>query len=190
MIFRVEGEYRGSSKTPQFLRPSRTGAFAKDGLYIWNSKVQEVKWQGFYLTLLIVGVLGVCCFPVWPISMKLGAWYLSVTLLCLIIGTTLVRYLVFLSFFTFGYDFWIFPNMYDDRAGFWEVFYPVYFFKARDDSLFSVAMRVVVAAFLVSSSVYLYLNPQIIEDLKEFSVGSVSELVSWGEDKLLSVSVI
>jgi translocation protein SEC62 len=140
-----------------------------------------------FLVFLVLGIIAACCFPIWPISAKLGVWYCSVILLCLIMGVTVVRYVVFTLFFIVGYDFWILPNMYDDRAGFWETFSPLYFFRKRDDSCCQISVRVVTFVLVVFASVYTYLHPEVIEAIQELSVGGVSELVAWGEDKILSV---
>ena len=187
---KVEAEFRqGEKRIPNQLLPCRTYKFDKDGYYIWNPLVQQVRWQGIFLMFLVIGIIAACCFPIWPVSAKLSVWYCSVVLLCIILGVTVIRYVVFTLFFIFGYDFWIIPNMYDDRAGFWDTFSPLYFFRKRDDSLCQVSVRVVVCAFVVFCCVYTYYHPEVIEAIQELSYGGVAEIVIWGENKILSVRV-
>ncbi|OMJ85447.1 hypothetical protein SteCoe_13205 [Stentor coeruleus] len=189
IIKKVDPEYRkGDSRNPILLKPSRSYKFDKDGCYIWNPKVQQVKWQGLFLVFLVLGIIAACCFPIWPMSAKLGVWYVSVFLLCIILGTTVIRYIVFILFFIFGYDFWIIPNMYDDKAGFWETFSPLWFFRKRDDSKFAISIRVIVFFIVLSISVYTYTHPEVIEAIQELSVGGVKEIITWGEDKIMSNS--
>ena len=73
IISKVEPEYReGDSRNPFLLKPNRSIKFDKDGCYIWNPQVQQVKWQGLFLIFLVAGIIAACCFPIWPISAKLG----------------------------------------------------------------------------------------------------------------------
>ena len=143
-----------------------------------------------FLFFLVLGIIAACCFPIWPISAKLGVWYCSVVLLCLIMGVTVVRYIVFILFFIVGFDFWILPNMYDDRAGFWDTLTPLYFFRKRDDSKCQISVRVTTFALVVFVCVYTYYHPEVIEAIQELSIGGVTELVAGGEDKILSVFFI
>lgn len=184
-------EYReGDSRNPVVLKPTRSSKFDQDACYVWNPKVQKVRWQGLFLVFLVLGIIAACCFPIWPISAKLGVWYLSVILLCVILGITVIRYIAFILMFIIGFDFWILPNMYDDRAGFWDTLSPLYFFRKRDDSKCQIGVRVTVFVLVVAVCGYTYMHPEVIEAIKELSVGGVSELVAWGEEKILSVTYI
>ena len=80
--------------------------------------------------------------------------------------------------------------MYDDRAGFWETFSPLYFFRKRDDSKCQISVRVTTFVLVISVCAYTYYHPEVIEAIQELSIGGVSELVAWGEDKILSVFFI
>ena len=46
--------------------------------------------------------------------MKNGLWFVSVTLLLATLGLTVVRFLIFLTLWLFGLEFWIFPNLFDE----------------------------------------------------------------------------
>lgn len=69
------------------------------------------------LALFIIAVLGFTMYPIWPLSVKVGIWYLSVTLLIIMVGFTLIRLILYVVFWLFGYEFWIFPNLFDDELG-------------------------------------------------------------------------
>jgi translocation protein SEC62 len=180
----------GDTRNPTLLNPCRSKKFDKEGCYIWDPKIQQVRWQGMFLIFLVLGIIAACCFPIWPISAKLGVWYVSVVLLCIIMGTTIIRYIVYILFFIIGYDFWLIPNMYDDKAGFWETFTPFYFFRKRNDSGFQIGIRVSTFITVLGCIVYTYLHPEVIEAIQEISFGGIQELVMWGENKILSVSFI
>jgi len=78
--------------------------------------------------------------------------------------------------------------MYDDKAGFWDTFSPLYYFRKRDDSKCQISVRVSVFLVVVAVVGYTYAHPEIIEAIQELSVGGISELITWGEDKILSVT--
>ena len=77
--------------------------------------------------------------------------------------------------------------MYDDKAGFWETFSPLYFFRKRNDSKCQVGVRVSVFILVVAVLAYTYTHPEVIEAIQELSVGGLSEIITWGENKILSV---
>lgn len=80
--------------------------------------------------------------------------------------------------------------MYDDKAGFWDTFTPLWFFRKRDDSKCAVSVRVIVFVIVLAVSIYTYTHPEVIEAIQELSVGGVKEIITWGEDKILSVNYI
>lgn len=69
------------------------------------------------LGLFIVAFLGFTMYPIWPMSVKVGIWYISLTLLIVMLGFSLLRLALYVIFWIVGYEFWIFPNMYDDELG-------------------------------------------------------------------------
>ena len=77
--------------------------------------------------------------------------------------------------------------MYDDKAGFWETFSPLYFFRKRSDSKCQISIRVSVFLTVLGLTTYTYFHPEVIEAIQELSIGGVQELIIWGEDKILSV---
>jgi hypothetical protein len=91
----------------------------EDELYVWTFE-GSVLWRHILLGGLIGCFLLACLFPVWPDIMKLGVWYLSVTLLLFLFFFFVARGVIFVVLWVCGYNFWILPNILDDevrRAG-------------------------------------------------------------------------
>ncbi len=67
--------------------------------------------------MVIIMLAGVM-FPLWPVKLRLGVWYLSVGALCLIgafIGLAVVRLIFWcLTVVTLKRAIWIFPNLFED----------------------------------------------------------------------------
>lgn len=84
--------------------------------------------------LLILGSIGICCFPLWPSIVREGVYYLSLSgcgFLGSIIGLAVIKYIIFaiLYVITLGaVELWIFPNLTED-VGFVESFLPIYSLK-------------------------------------------------------------
>jgi translocation protein SEC62 len=82
-------------------------------------------------SLLILAVIGICLFPLWPNYVREGIYYVSVagaSFLGAILALSVLKYIFFAAvwMFTFGnIHFWLFPNLTED-VGFFESFKPVY----------------------------------------------------------------
>jgi len=80
---------------------------------------------------IVLGIIAVCLFPLWPMEMRQGVYYLSVAaagFLVFIIVLAVIKYILFVLMFilTAGkLKLWIFPNLTED-VGFFESFVPVY----------------------------------------------------------------
>ncbi|KAJ9575759.1 hypothetical protein L9F63_007405 [Diploptera punctata] len=108
-----------------------------DGLdaYVWiYDPIPVYYW--FFGTLLVLGAIAICLFPLWPPSVRKGVYYLSVAaagFLIFIIALAVVRLVVFctLSALTFGkHQLWLFPNLTED-VGFLASFWPIYQYEYK-----------------------------------------------------------
>jgi translocation protein SEC62 len=82
-------------------------------------------------SLLILGAIGVCLFPLWPSQVREGVYYVSLagaSFLGVILGLAVFKYILFAIIWacTFGkVHFWLLPNLTED-VGFYESFVPIY----------------------------------------------------------------
>ena len=87
----------------------------------WKTKV----WAG----LALAAVFAVVLFPLWPLFMRQGVWYLSVGAMGLLVaffGLAIVRLILFcVTFFAVPPGLWIFPNLFED-VGVIDSFKPLY----------------------------------------------------------------
>jgi len=80
---------------------------------------------------IVLGIIAICLFPLWPPMMRKGVHYLSIAaagFLVFIIGLGIVKYIIFAILFALSggkLKFWIFPNLTED-VGFFESFRPLY----------------------------------------------------------------
>merc|ERR1712228_1132585 len=98
--------------------------------YVWL--YDPTPWY-YYIagTAIVLGIIAVCLFPLWPMEMRQGVYYLSVAaagFLVFIIVLAIIKYILFVLLFivTGGkLKLWIFPNLTED-VGFFESFVPAY----------------------------------------------------------------
>lgn len=190
MIIRVEGIIQGKSKYPSILRPTPKYTMEADGYYLWNPKVQNTYFTKFLSAFIVIAVISMCCFTIWPLWARLGVWYLSVALLCLIIGIMILRLVAYILLFIPGYDFWILPNFLNDSAGFWGSFFPYISFEVRKDGVFMKSVRGIVLVLITYVPYLFYTQPTLIDDIQEISLQGLLDLIAWGEEKLMAVIAI
>ena len=119
--------------------------------YKYPKKLNEckvsMKRKGFYgfdiyksqakMTFLAIGlavaIIAIILFPLWPHSVKLGIFNVLFYLSASLLGLLVVRLLIWIALFPFGYDIWFFPNLLDDDAGLLDSFFPFLLINRRED---------------------------------------------------------
>lgn len=98
--------------------------------YIWIYDPIPVHYWLFG-ALLVVGAIVVCLFPLWPPTLRLGVYYLSIAaagFLVFILSLAVIRFIVFCAVWVLTgskHHFWLFPNLTED-VGFFASFWPLY----------------------------------------------------------------
>ena len=72
---------------------------------------------------LIIGVLALVLFPVWPFSVKYIIWLVSLYLLIFLVGLLAIRLVIYVICVVAGFNVWILPNLLGDY-GFIDSFKP------------------------------------------------------------------
>ena len=102
--------------------------FEPDMHYAWL--YEESSWKTkVYAGIALIAVFAIVLFPLWPLFMRQGVWYLSVGalgLLGLFFAMAIFRLILFsLTVFTIPPGLWIYPNLFED-VGFFDSFRPLY----------------------------------------------------------------
>lgn len=77
----------------------------------------------------LVVIMAVVMFPLWPVKLRIGVWYLSMGMLGLIglfFGMAIFRAILFaVTYFAVPPGLWLYPNLFED-VGFFDSFRPVW----------------------------------------------------------------
>lgn len=65
---------------------------------------------------LVLGILGLCLFPVWPFIARLAVFYLCFYLLIAIMLFTLLRLVIYYVVRLLGFEFWILPDIFEKAS--------------------------------------------------------------------------
>lgn len=110
------------------LKISQKNVFEENGYYTWIY-AGNMMWSNIMTGLVISLVVGFTLLPIWPAMAKHVLWYCSVTFLIFMLGFCLIRFIAFVIFWIFGYEFWIFPRMFDESLTIQDSFKPIYSFE-------------------------------------------------------------
>ena len=96
--------------------------------YVWLYEPPQWKTK-IWGALLILAIFVVILFPLWPLFMRQGVWYLSVGamgLLCAFFAMAIFRLILFvITFFAVPPGLWLYPNLFED-VGFFDSFKPLW----------------------------------------------------------------
>ncbi|KAJ3882788.1 translocation protein [Lentinula edodes] len=122
------GPSGSSSSSPKTLQIIQEQKFAQDEYYAWFYDGSQ--WTTYAGGILMVAImLGGVMFPLWPPTMRLGVWYLSMGMLGLIglfFAIAIVRLIFYImTVIVASPGIWIFPQLFAD-VGFVESFIPLW----------------------------------------------------------------
>jgi len=96
--------------------------------FVWLYEGSQIK-QKLYAAGALAVVFAVVMFPLWPMKMRLGVWYLSMGMLGLIglfFVMAIFRLILFaITMFAVPPGLWLYPNLFED-VGFFDSFRPVW----------------------------------------------------------------
>jgi len=155
-IYRAQKPPEGESAL-SVVRPDKNQFTLESGTrYTWMYQGKK-GFSNFLTGALIVAFLACTCFPIWPKEAKVGVWYCSVTFLIIFFIISVIRALVFVIAWLFGWDFWILPRMFDDNLGFFESFVPLYSLSKDENE--SPTLRVFTVCVFVAFTGWIYTQP-------------------------------
>lgn len=116
------------------LQISPNQQFEDDMYYCWFYAPVSIMTY-LYAVLAVVAIFAIVLFPLWPLALRRGVWYLSMAFMGLIglfFAVALVRLVLFcITYVVLKPGLWIFPNLFED-VGVIESFIPYYGWHGED----------------------------------------------------------
>ncbi|KAK8818358.1 Non-selective Cation Channel-2 (NSCC2) Family protein [Blastocystis sp. ATCC 50177/Nand II] len=113
-------------------KPDNARRIIKENNLVWDKKyVYSWDYDGpagmRYLktALTLIAIIAIPTYRIWPRFLQNIVFYTSIVLLVAMIALEVVRFLIFLVCYLFGYRIWIFPDLDRDDKGIFGVFYPL-----------------------------------------------------------------
>eukprot|EP01041_Mallomonas_annulata_P009816 gene9816-20416_t len=132
---------------------SQKNIFEETGYYTWMYAGNMV-WSNMATAGVIAVVIGFTLLPIWPDFAKKILWYCSVTFLIVTLVFIAIRLMLFLIMWIAGYEFWVFPRLFDESLSFQESFKPVYTLEkgSAGQGYYRIALLAMVIGFIVWAS--------------------------------------
>ena len=96
--------------------------------YVWLYDGPQWKTK-LYAAGALVLIMAVVMFPLWPMTLRIGVWYLSMGMLGLIglfFAMAIFRAILFaITYFAVPPGLWLYPNLFED-VGFFDSFRPIW----------------------------------------------------------------
>jgi translocation protein SEC62 len=112
-------------------------------MWLWEGPQWRKK---LYAGGALVLIMTVVMFPLWPLVMRQGVWYLSMGMLGLLglfFVMAIFRMILFaVTMFTHSPGLWLYPNLFED-VGFFDSFRPVWAWHEVGSILFRGIRRMV-----------------------------------------------
>ncbi|RYH16349.1 hypothetical protein EON65_30245, partial [archaeon] len=117
----------------------------------------NMMWSNIGTALVIAVVIGFTLLPIWPDAAKRVLWYCSVTFLIVTFSFCILRFVAFVILWLLGYEFWIFPRLFDESLSFQDSFKPIYSFEkgSTGQGLYRLAL----VASLIGFGYWAYTQP-------------------------------
>lgn len=100
----------------------------EDMYYVWFWEGSQIK-RKVYAALALVAIFAVVLYPLWPLVLRQGVYYLSWGLLCLLglfFLMAIFRVILFcITYFAVPPGLWLYPNLWED-VSFMDSFRPVW----------------------------------------------------------------
>jgi len=169
-------------KTPKYTMQEAAGKPMSDkGIYLVIENDSKSN-QMFWLAIIVVVVLALMCFRLWPMWLKKGIWYISFYLLIFLAVTAVLRLILWGVLYHFGMEFWLFPNYFIDSNDPRDSFWPIYSFEVREDAADprSIVFRLASGSLIVYMCYQFCQDEKNIADLKDLTENGISDLFDYG----------
>lgn len=146
----------------------------------------------FYLVLLVFVVIALMCFRLWPVWLKKAIWYVSFYLLVFLVVTAVLRLIIWVVLYHFGFEVWLFPNYFIDSNDPRDSFLPVWSAEIREDCFDSrsIIFRIISGSLIVYMTYQFCQDEKNMEDLRDLAENGLTDLFEYGSEFMLGGNML
>ena len=159
--------------------------FNESGFYLFQIKTEKSNKPIIYLTLLIILVLFIVLFPIWPLNVKLGVLYLLLGCMIFLVVFLILTIVISIVGVLFGYNIDIMPNI-DEAKMSWKnrIFNPFVIIEKREDPCWFIVVRIIMIIFIIAMCIIGYFFPTIPKACYKAIKNLMISLFSYGKQKI------
>jgi translocation protein SEC62 len=105
------------------------------------------------------------------------------------LGMIILRLTLHGLMYVFGVDFWLFPNLFDEKLGVIDSFKPLGSINRRTETLMTIIIRVIITGSLAYLAWTVYDNPTTINDFGQHVADGYIDFFEWGKEKVINYGV-
>ena len=159
--------------------------FDETGFYIFNISVEKSNKPVVYLFLVIILVLFIVLFPIWPLNVKLGVLYFLLGCCIFLIAFLTLSIIISILGFPFGYNIYILPNL-DETKMSWKdrLINPFIIVETRKDPCWLIIIRIIFIISLIGLCAIGYFFPKIPKECYNMIKNLMITIFSYGKKKI------
>ena len=146
--------------------------------YVWLYKPPVSGWFTYLPVIVVLGILAVTMFPLWPMWLKRCVFWLSAALLVLLTAFLVLRYMLALLAWLAGFELWIIPRFWDEAATIVETFDPLISAGVDPTAAAALPYRGAVLALLLGVGYWAASAPEQVEGMVASQRAFVEDLYS------------
>ena len=159
--------------------------FNESGFYLLQIKVEKSNKPIIYLALLIILILFIVLFPIWPLNMKIWVLYLLLASMIFLIVFLVLTIIVSIIGALFGYDICILPNLDESKLSWRDRFFnPFVEIAKREDPCWCLVIRIILIISIVVGCIFCYFFPRLPKRFFNLIKTSLVYVFSYGKQKI------
>lgn len=159
--------------------------FSETGFYSLNVNKENSKKTIIYLILLVICILFIVLFPIWPLNLKLGVLYFLLGLLIFLIAFLFLLIIIVLIGILFGYEIDFMPNIENPKLTWKEkLFNPFITIEGREDPCWFKVIRIILLISIVNMGIIAYFYPYVPKESYKMIKNMFSSLFGYIRKKI------
>ena len=158
--------------------------FSETGFYSLNINKENSQKTIIYLLLLVICILLIVLFPIWPLNVKLGVLYFLIGLIIFLIAFLVLLIVIVLIGILFGYEIDFIPNIENPKLNWKDKFSPFITIEGREDPCWFKVVRTILLISIINMGIIAYFYPYVPKESYKMIKNIMSSLFGYIRKKI------